>query len=73
MLDALEAEVATAFASACTILFPAGARIVDLPLSELAELTAINATGGFAPIEAYAWPLLERRGSDYDPRVRTRI
>jgi aspartyl-tRNA(Asn)/glutamyl-tRNA(Gln) amidotransferase subunit A len=26
-------------------------------------------------IEAYAWhkPLLERRGSEYDPRVRTRI
>jgi Asp-tRNA(Asn)/Glu-tRNA(Gln) amidotransferase A subunit family amidase len=46
-----------------------------LPLSQLAELSAINAGGGFAPIEAYAWhkPLLERRGSEYDPRVRTRI
>jgi aspartyl-tRNA(Asn)/glutamyl-tRNA(Gln) amidotransferase subunit A len=75
VLDGLEAEVATAFANACTMLSRAGARIVDLPLSELAELAAINATGGFAPIEAYAWhkPLLERRGRDYDPRVRTRI
>jgi aspartyl-tRNA(Asn)/glutamyl-tRNA(Gln) amidotransferase subunit A len=75
VLDGLEAEVASAFANACTVLSRAGARIVDLPLSDLAELAAINATGGFAPIEAYAWhkPLLERRGSDYDPRVRTRI
>jgi aspartyl-tRNA(Asn)/glutamyl-tRNA(Gln) amidotransferase subunit A len=75
VLDGLEAEVATAFANACTMLSRAGARIVDLPLSELAGLAAINASGGFAPIEAYAWhkPLLERRGSEYDPRVRTRI
>jgi aspartyl-tRNA(Asn)/glutamyl-tRNA(Gln) amidotransferase subunit A len=75
VLDALEAEVATAFANACTVLSGAGARIIDLPLLELAELSAINATGGFAPIEAFAWhkPLLERRGSDYDPRVRSRI
>jgi len=75
VLEGLEAEVASAFANGCTILSRAGARIVDLPLSELAELPAINASGGFAPIEAYAWhkPLLERHGSEYDPRVRTRI
>jgi aspartyl-tRNA(Asn)/glutamyl-tRNA(Gln) amidotransferase subunit A len=75
VLDALEAEVATSFANACTMLSCAGARIADLPLTELAELPAINASGGFAPIEAYAWhkPLLDRRGSEYDARVRTRI
>jgi aspartyl-tRNA(Asn)/glutamyl-tRNA(Gln) amidotransferase subunit A len=75
VLDGLEAEVATAFADACTILSHAGARVVDLPLGELAELPAINVSGGFAPVEAYAWhkPLLERRGREYDPRVRTRI
>jgi aspartyl-tRNA(Asn)/glutamyl-tRNA(Gln) amidotransferase subunit A len=75
VLDGLESDVATAFGNACTMLSRAGARIVDLPLSELAELAAINASGGFAPIEAYAWhkPLLERRGGEYDPRVRTRI
>ena len=75
VLDGLEAEVATAFVNVCTNLSRAGARITDLPLSELAELSAINASGGFAPIEAYAWhkPLLERRGGEYDPRVRTRI
>jgi aspartyl-tRNA(Asn)/glutamyl-tRNA(Gln) amidotransferase subunit A len=38
-------------------------------------LPAINASGGFAPIEAYAWhqPLLARRGDEYDQRVRQRI
>jgi aspartyl-tRNA(Asn)/glutamyl-tRNA(Gln) amidotransferase subunit A len=75
VIDGLEAEVATAFANACTTLSRAGARIADLPLSELPELSAINASGGFAPIEAYAWhkPLIERRGREYDPRVRIRI
>jgi len=75
VLDDLAPEVATAFADACTRLSRAGARIVDLPLTELGEYRTINAKGGFAPIEAYAWhrPLLSRRGDEYDPRVRTRI
>jgi aspartyl-tRNA(Asn)/glutamyl-tRNA(Gln) amidotransferase subunit A len=75
VLDDLASEVATAFGDACRTLSRAGARIIDLPLSELNELPAINASGGFAPIEAYAWhrPLLGRRGSEYDPRVRSRI
>ena len=75
VLDGLAPEVANAFAEACTALSRAGARLVDLPLTELAELPAINAAGGFAPIEAYAWhqPLLARRGRDYDPRVSGRI
>ncbi|HJZ15755.1 MAG TPA: amidase [Stellaceae bacterium] len=75
VLDGLAAEVANAFADACTTLSRAGARVIDLPLGELSEMPTINASGGFAPIEAYAWhkPLLERRGGEYDPRVRTRI
>jgi aspartyl-tRNA(Asn)/glutamyl-tRNA(Gln) amidotransferase subunit A len=75
VLDGLSPEVAAAYGDACAMLSRAGARIVDVPLSELRELPAINASGGFAPIEAYAGhkPLLERRGSEYDRRVRTRI
>jgi aspartyl-tRNA(Asn)/glutamyl-tRNA(Gln) amidotransferase subunit A len=59
----------------CRALARAGARVTDIPLKEFAELPAINAGGGFAPIEAYAWhqPLLKRRGAEYDQRVRTRI
>ena len=35
----------------------------------------MNAKGGFAASESYAWPryLIERKGDVYDPRVRTRI
>jgi aspartyl-tRNA(Asn)/glutamyl-tRNA(Gln) amidotransferase subunit A len=75
VLDDLAPEVGAAFAEACGWLARAGARVTDLPLAELNELPGINASGGFAPIEAYAWhqPLLERRGGDYDPRVRARI
>src|SRR5438874_6602175 len=75
VLDGLAPEVANAFAAACTALSRAGGRLIDLPLAELAELPAINASGGFAPIEAYAWhqPLMARRGDEYDQRVRQRI
>ncbi len=75
VLEDLTPEVATAFADACARLSCSGARILDLPLTELGEYRTINAKGGFAPIDAYAWhrPLLSRRGEDYDPRVRTRI
>ena len=75
VLDGIAPAVANAFADACTALSRAGARLVDLPLTELNELPEINASGGLAPIEAYAWhrELLARRGADYDPRVRARI
>ncbi|HEV8680363.1 MAG TPA: amidase [Stellaceae bacterium] len=75
LLDGLAPEVANAFSAACTALSRAGARVVDLPLAEFDEIPAINAAGGFAPIDAYAWhqPLLARRGADYDPRVSGRI
>jgi aspartyl-tRNA(Asn)/glutamyl-tRNA(Gln) amidotransferase subunit A len=75
VLDGLAPEVANAFAAACASLSSAGARLVDIPLTELTSLAAINTGGGFAPIEAYAWhqPLLARRGNEYDQRVRQRI
>ena len=71
----LKPDVASAFAAACTALSRAGARVVDLKLPEFDEVPAANAAGGFAPIEAYAWhrKLIERRGAEYDQRVRTRI
>ncbi|HXP31789.1 MAG TPA: amidase [Stellaceae bacterium] len=75
VLDDLDAPVAASFARVCQALSRAGARIADLPLAELGDYGAINAGGGFSPPEAYAWhrALIERRGADYDPRVRTRI
>jgi aspartyl-tRNA(Asn)/glutamyl-tRNA(Gln) amidotransferase subunit A len=74
-LDDLEPAVAAAFERACATLSRAGARLVDLPLAEISDCTAINAKGGFSPPEAYAWhaALIDRRGAEYDPRVRVRI
>jgi aspartyl-tRNA(Asn)/glutamyl-tRNA(Gln) amidotransferase subunit A len=75
VLGGIAPEVAGAFADACTRLSRAGARVVDLALTEVDEIPALNAGGAFGPIEAYAWhqALLDRRGNDYDPRVRSRI
>ncbi len=75
VLDGLDAAVAEAFRRTLAALSRAGARLVDLPFAELDDYIAMNASGGFAAAEAYAWhrPLLERRGADYDPRVRVRI
>ena len=75
MLDGLDATVARAFERALATLAAAGARVetIDLPL--LDELAAINASGGFAAAESWAWHhrLLAERGADYDPRVALRI
>ena len=75
MLDELDPVVARAFERALATLSAAGARIdtIDLPL--LGEVAAINATGGFAAAESWAWHrrLMAEREADYDPRVAFRI
>jgi aspartyl-tRNA(Asn)/glutamyl-tRNA(Gln) amidotransferase subunit A len=75
LLDELDTAVGRAFERACGTLSRAGARLIDLPLPVLSDYAAINAKGGFAPVEAYAAhaALIARRGADYDPRVRVRI
>ena len=75
VLEGCAPEVMDAFADACTALSLAGARLTDAPFAEFNEYTGINAAGGFAPIEAWAWheELIARRGNDYDPRVHGRI
>jgi len=75
MLDALEAPVARAFERALARLAGAGAVVKEIPLQELAEIGAINAPGGFSPVEAYAThrELFAARRADYDPRVAARV
>jgi aspartyl-tRNA(Asn)/glutamyl-tRNA(Gln) amidotransferase subunit A len=75
VFEGLAPEVAAAFEAACSALSRTGARITDRAFPEFDEIPTINAAGGFAPIEAYAWHrgLIARRGGDYDPRVRGRI
>jgi aspartyl-tRNA(Asn)/glutamyl-tRNA(Gln) amidotransferase subunit A len=75
MLDDLETPVAAAFERAVSTLSRAGARIIELPLEMLRDAARINIKGGLPVVEAFAWHerLIERRGQDYDPRIRTRI
>jgi aspartyl-tRNA(Asn)/glutamyl-tRNA(Gln) amidotransferase subunit A len=75
VLDDLAPEVASAFEAACSALSRAGARVVDLPLTELSEYPRLSDRGLLVNSEAFAWheDLLARRGNEYDPRVRSRI
>jgi aspartyl-tRNA(Asn)/glutamyl-tRNA(Gln) amidotransferase subunit A len=70
-----DAAVSAAFHRALARLSAAGARIELLDLPDLAELPVVNATGGFAASEAWAWHrrLIAERGEGYDPRILARI
>ena len=56
--------VARAFERTLQALRAAGARIEEMALPELGELAGMQATGGFAAAESYAWHrrLLQRQG-----------
>jgi len=75
VLDGLDAQVITAFSHAVQALKQAGAKVSEIPLTEIAELATINATGGFTALESWAWhrSLIEQRADGYDPRVVSRI
>jgi aspartyl-tRNA(Asn)/glutamyl-tRNA(Gln) amidotransferase subunit A len=75
VMDELDPSVAQAFDRACKALSAKGAKIESIDLPQLLELPAINAKGGFAASEAYAWhqKLIARRGNAYDPMVHPRI
>ena len=75
VMDELDATVAKAFERACKALAAKGVKIEEIDLAELNELPTINAKGGFAASEAYAWhkDLIARRGNVYDPFVHSRI
>ena len=73
--DGIEPAVSRAFDLALASLRNAGAKIQEIALPALSDLSTINATGGFSAAEAYAWHrhLLERSAAGYDPRVAQRI
>ena len=75
LLDGADATVTRAFERAVAALRHAGACVEELPLAQIKDLGAIQATGGFSAAESYAWHrrLLESHGAGYDPRVRARI
>jgi len=75
LLDGLDADVARAFEQTLALLRDAGALVEDLALVPLAELAGLQAQGGFAAAESWAWhrARLASREADYDPRVAQRI
>jgi aspartyl-tRNA(Asn)/glutamyl-tRNA(Gln) amidotransferase subunit A len=75
MQDTLSRTVAQAFERSLQVLRDAGAKIVEIPLAEIGDLAAINATGGLSAAESYAWhrKLIAEHQASYDPRVALRI
>lgn len=74
LLDAMDATVARAFERSVGVLREAGIRIesIELPLGDMTDL---QAQGGFAAAESWAWhrKALSSREPLYDPRVALRI
>ena len=75
MQNSLDATVAAAFERSLRVLSQAGAQIEEIVLADIADLAAINATGGFSAAESYAWhrSLIAAHQSEYDHRVAQRI
>src|SRR5437763_6898240 len=74
-LDDLDAAVAETFERALKSLADHGAIIERIKMAEFHDIGPMNAKGGFAASESYAWHryLLTSKGDVYDPRVSVRI
>jgi aspartyl-tRNA(Asn)/glutamyl-tRNA(Gln) amidotransferase subunit A len=74
-MDDLDEAVAKTFARALERLSRAGALIEHIEVPEFLDVGVMNAKGGFAASESYAWHryLLTSKGDVYDPRVALRI
>jgi aspartyl-tRNA(Asn)/glutamyl-tRNA(Gln) amidotransferase subunit A len=74
-LDELDEAVARTFDRALQSLSRQGALIEQIEAPEFLDVGLINAKGGFAAAESYAWHryLIASKGDVYDPRVSLRI
>jgi aspartyl-tRNA(Asn)/glutamyl-tRNA(Gln) amidotransferase subunit A len=74
-LDDLDEAVTTTFDRALQTLSDHGALIERIEMPEFLDVAPMNAKGGFAAAESYAWHryLLTSKGDIYDPRVSARI
>jgi aspartyl-tRNA(Asn)/glutamyl-tRNA(Gln) amidotransferase subunit A len=74
-LDDLEDAVARTFERALETLSRRGALIERIEVPEFLDVGMMNAKGGFAAAESYAWHryLIVSHGDVYDPRVASRI
>ena len=75
VLNDLDPAVAAAFERTLGQLRTFGVKVIDLDFKALNQLPNINAKGGFAAAEAFAWhrDYLKQKADLYDPRVRVRI
>ena len=75
VLDELDDAVAQTFERALETLSRQGALIERIAVPEFLDVAAMNAKGGFAAAESYAWHryLIASKGDVYDPRVSMRI
>jgi aspartyl-tRNA(Asn)/glutamyl-tRNA(Gln) amidotransferase subunit A len=74
-LDDLDDAVAKTFERALQSLSRAGALIEHIEMPEFLDVAVMNAKGGFAAAESFAWHrfLITSKGDVYDPRVSLRI
>jgi len=74
-LDELDDEVARSFERTLETLSRHGALIERIAVPEFLDVGVMNAKGGFAAAESYAWHryLIASHGDIYDPRVSQRI
>jgi aspartyl-tRNA(Asn)/glutamyl-tRNA(Gln) amidotransferase subunit A len=74
-LDELDDEVGRSFERALESLSRQGALIERIAVPEFLDVGMMNAKGGFAAAESYAWHryLIASHGDVYDPRVSLRI
>jgi aspartyl-tRNA(Asn)/glutamyl-tRNA(Gln) amidotransferase subunit A len=74
-LDELDDAVARSFERALEVLSRQGALIERIAVPEFLDVAPMNARGGFAAAESYAWHryLIASKGDVYDPRVSARI
>jgi aspartyl-tRNA(Asn)/glutamyl-tRNA(Gln) amidotransferase subunit A len=74
-LDDLEDAVVKTFERALATLSRQGALIERIEVPEFLDVAPMNAKGGFAAAESYAWHryLIASKGDVYDPRVSMRI
>src|SRR3984885_9864364 len=74
-IDELDDAVARTFERALETLSRQGALIERIAVPEFHDVAQMNAKGGFAAAESYAWHryLIASKGDIYDPRVASRI
>jgi len=74
-LDELDDEVARTYERTLETLSRQGALIERIAVPEFLDFGMMNAKGGFAAAESYAWHryLIASHGDVYDPRVSSRI